>query len=233
MNLHTDVLLYILDFIDIKTLVNLNINPFFNDYIDKKDWKNLFNLMYNKNITLRKEYNKRKNNDNLKNNDYKEIIKLAGFKGCMFCNKKNITKVYWEFKVRCCKDCLYSRTIGEWKFEKYLDKKHYLHLPYIKKNMYNSLFGYYSIYFFWKKNIDELLKIHPYIPPVPIPLVEKEYINNERKKVIDELLIKENINIEKALLYSKTYASIIKAKGKLNVKKCIPKIIIINNELTK
>jgi len=61
-------------------------------------------------------------------------VNLAGFKGCMFCCNTRINKVYWQYKVRCCKDCLYHKTIGEWEFEKYLDKQHYEHLPYMMRN---------------------------------------------------------------------------------------------------
>ena len=233
MNLNDDVLTNIIDFIDIKTILKLDINPFFNEYINNKDWKALWDLTCKKNKTALKEFHKRKGNDNLNNSDYKEIVQLAGFKGCMFCNNTRISKVHWEYKVRCCKDCLYSRTIGEWEFEKYLDKKHYTHLPYVQRSMYNSLFGYYLISFYWKESIDELFELYPYIPPPPQPLVKEEHINTERKKVIDELLKKENIDVENALFYSKTYASIIKAKGKLNVKRCIYKISIINDELNK
>lgn len=234
MILNNDVLRYILDFVDIETLLTMeNIDPFIDEYIYKKDWKIIWQKICIKKKTAINEFHKRRNNEQLNNQDYKEIVNLAGFKGCMFCCNTRINKVYWQYKVRCCKDCLYHKTIGEWEFEKYLDKQHYEHLPYMMRNMYNSTFGSYTISFYWKESIDDLRKLHPYIPPAPQPLIIKKDINIERQNVLDNLLLKEknDIDIPLLILYSKTYVSIIKAKGKLNVNKVGPKLQIILEEM--
>lgn len=43
----------------------------------------------------------------------RDKLRLAGFNGCMLCGAKSIRKVYWEFSIRCCKDCLIEHSLAE------------------------------------------------------------------------------------------------------------------------
>ncbi|CAI2186529.1 16149_t:CDS:2 [Funneliformis geosporum] len=40
-----------------------------------------------------------------------QYVKLVSERGCQFCKKPRIRKVYWAFLVRCCKECLEEKTI--------------------------------------------------------------------------------------------------------------------------
>ncbi|CAI2187831.1 657_t:CDS:2, partial [Funneliformis geosporum] len=40
-----------------------------------------------------------------------QYVKLVTERGCQFCGKSRIRKIYWPFLVRCCKKCLEDRTI--------------------------------------------------------------------------------------------------------------------------
>ncbi|GBB83605.1 hypothetical protein RclHR1_01030020 [Rhizophagus clarus] len=40
-----------------------------------------------------------------------QYVKLVTERGCQFCKKARIRKVYWAFLVRCCRKCLEDRTI--------------------------------------------------------------------------------------------------------------------------
>ncbi|CAG8739782.1 10136_t:CDS:2, partial [Funneliformis caledonium] len=41
----------------------------------------------------------------------RQYVRLVLERGCQFCGKTKIRKVYWEFLVRCCEDCLKERTL--------------------------------------------------------------------------------------------------------------------------
>ena len=40
-----------------------------------------------------------------------QYVKLVTERGCQFCKRPRIRKVYWAFLVRCCRKCLEDRTI--------------------------------------------------------------------------------------------------------------------------
>ncbi|RIA84682.1 hypothetical protein C1645_831904 [Glomus cerebriforme] len=43
----------------------------------------------------------------------RQYVRLVLERGCQFCGKTKIRKVYWEFLVRCCEDCLKERTLRQ------------------------------------------------------------------------------------------------------------------------
>ncbi|CAG8560622.1 355_t:CDS:2, partial [Scutellospora calospora] len=45
------------------------------------------------------------------NMDERLYVKLLSERGCQFCNKSRIRRIYWAFRVRCCKSCLDERTM--------------------------------------------------------------------------------------------------------------------------
>jgi len=230
----------IIDFCDITSLYSFYANKEYNEYIKNKDWKSIW-VTINKKSAI-SEFSKKTNFT--ANKDYKNVVKLAGFTGCMMCNKKNIRKVWWEFGIRCCAECLHANTIGEWIFEKKIPLTTYSYLPFTRKDMYNKYYGNYTIKFYWKKTIDQLLLLHA---PVPIPLptlvqvsvpvstlvptqvkqikIKKNPSEKDieccslRKEQIDKLCINNNIILSEALQRSDTYNKNVKISSKLQIKK--------------
>ncbi|KAL0041135.1 hypothetical protein WJX77_005966 [Trebouxia sp. C0004] len=43
----------------------------------------------------------------------RDKLLLAGLNGCLLCGVKSIRKVYWEFSIRCCRDCLIEHSLAE------------------------------------------------------------------------------------------------------------------------
>jgi hypothetical protein len=225
----------IIDYCDLQTMLSFSVNKEFSKYIDEKDWKSIW-VQIIKNKKSKSAINEfEKKSTPTMDNEYKNVVKLAGFTGCMICNKTNIRKVWWEFNIRSCLDCLSRKTIGEWEFEKKIPNAAYSHLPYNTKQMYNKYFGNYSIKFYWKKNIDELILLHyrppsPPPPPVIIPKPEKikkvptetEAENQKLRKIeIDNLCISNDIVLADAVTMSETYKKNIVIMAKLQKKKFI------------
>ncbi|CAG8634222.1 27651_t:CDS:2 [Dentiscutata erythropus] len=63
----------------------------------------------------------------------RQYIRLVFERGCQFCGKGKIRKVYWEYNVRSCEQCLKARTIRQDEIQKQLiSKTHGFDMP----NMY-------------------------------------------------------------------------------------------------
>ena len=227
-----EIIKIIIDFCDIPTMFSMYINKDLTKYIDEQNWKTIWFQMCQNKKSIINEFEKKTTPTS--DNEYKNIVRLAGFNGCMICNKKNIRKVWWEFNIRCCLDCLTTKTIGEWEFEKKLPKETYSQLPYTTKQMYNRYFGNYIIKFYWKKNIDELLLLYPQTPLQPPIIIKakiekvkkvpthKEIENQKLRKIeIDNLCISNNILLTDAVTMSETYKKTINVMAKLQKKKFI------------
>ena len=234
-----DLIKYIIDYCPIETLFAFYANKEYTEYIEQRiDWRSLWHQTARDAAIT--EYGKAPNKT-----DYKNIARLTHTTGCMYCGKKRIRKVWWEFNVRSCQECIYSRTIGEWEFENKLSKPLYEHLPHNTRQMYNRS-GYYTIQFYWKNTIHKLIAQH-YVPPplisgVPTPPVKPEpvkrqpkqitddeiKIREQRKTEIDALCVSHNIAVNMARLYSPTYNQNIKKTAKLQqtrfISNMIPKI---------
>lgn len=243
--LSEDIIKYIIDFCDVPTLYSCCINKNLTDYIHRKDWKNIWLQITKHKKTALTEFDKKTTPTN--DSEYKDIVRLAGFSGCMFCEKKNIRKVWWQFKIRSCAECIYDRTIGDWEFEDKLPKHVYENLPYTTKQMYNRYYGTYIIKFYWKSKINELLRLHPPVPhppPPPVPLAQPKRINKipteqeletqrNRKEEINSICLLHNIQLNEAEIYSETYNKNIKVMSKLQKKNFIQsKIPEIQKEIT-
>ncbi len=243
-----DLIKYIIDYCPIETLFAFYSNKEYTEYIEQRiDWYSLWKQTARDAAIT--EYSKARNLRFPAPNktDYKNIVRLTHTTGCMYCGKKRIRKVWWEFNVRSCQECIYSRTIGEWEFEHKLSKPLYEHLPHNTRQMYNRS-GYYTIHFYWKDTIHKLIAQH-YVPPPPKPTLERAAfiltpepvkrqpkqitddeikIREQRKIEIDALCISHNIAIHMARLYSPTYNQNIKKIAKLQqtrfISTMIPKI---------
>ena len=232
--LSEDIIKYIIDFCDIPSLLKLSdVNKNIRTYINNKDWKQIWLQIIQNKKTALSEFEKK--TTLTIDSDYKEIVRLAGFTGCMLCNKKNIRKVWWQFKIRSCTECLYERTIGEWEFEDKIPKDTYKDLPYTTKQMYNKYYRNYTIKFYWKPKIEELLLLYPPQPPAPSspPMppkqkrIKKEPTTQElenqtiRIEEINNICLLNNIVLNDAKSYSETYNKNIKITSKLQKKNFI------------
>lgn len=235
--LSEDIIKYIIDFCDIPTLFSLSCtNKELRTYINNKDWKQIWLQIIQHKKTAVSEFEKKTNITS--DTEYKDIVRLAGFTGCMLCKKQNIRKVWWQFKIRSCTECLYERTIGEWEFEDKIPKHTYANLPYTTKQMYNKYYRNYTIKFYWKAKIDEILLLYPPPPPPPTPQTplpvspkkekikkiptEREIENQKnRKEDIDNICSLNDIILTDAALYSETYNKNIKISSKLQKKNFI------------
>jgi hypothetical protein len=238
-----DIIKQIIDYCDIQTWFSFYVNKSISKYIDEKDWKKIWLEISKCKKTAIIEFDK-KSTPTL-DNEYKDVVRLAGFTGCMICKRKNIRKVWWEYRIRSCPDCLYEKTVGEWEFENKIPKNMYENLPYTTKQMYNRYFGNYIIKFYWKQKINELLLlIAP--PPEQIPEppksvkpkkipTEKDIQNqNHRKEETDKLCVSHNISLDDALQYSETYNKNRLVMAKLQKKSFVDfKIPEIQKEITQ
>ncbi|KAL3152928.1 hypothetical protein ABBQ38_012231 [Trebouxia sp. C0009 RCD-2024] len=90
----------------------------------------------------------------------RDKLRLAGFVGCMLCGAKSIRKVYWEFSVRCCKDCLIQHSVAEYilKEEYGLDPKSFQHLPSREVELYHPRKGAFTMKTYWKDHLLPVLQ---------------------------------------------------------------------------
>jgi len=166
-------------------------NHYYSQYLQNiSNWKFIWNKIIIDRPSALTEYNKY-----YKNLDYKIRVRLAGFTGCMFCNNKKIRKVYWEHNVRSCKNCMIERTISDYYIPSQLDKNLYINLPHNTIQMYTRYNGYFTVNFYWKKTIDDLLLVHCPPPPPPTPPTTQEIVSSLLNVLIT--------NIEKNVLEEK------------------------------
>jgi len=103
-----------------------------------------------------------KNNEieyEVENLNFKDRIVLLANIGCQFCGKTRIRKVYTEFNVRCCTDCLYDRTVSDYLLENLynINPNKYNKLSHIRKEMYKYRIGYYTLRFYWSETIENII----------------------------------------------------------------------------
>lgn len=79
-------------------------------------------------------------------------------KGCELCGKTKIRKVTWEFRRRICEQCLFAHTISNYRLEGHLIKIEELKsIPFMKKKLWNSRVGQYTLNFYWRPQVEKLL----------------------------------------------------------------------------
>ncbi len=90
----------------------------------------------------------------------KQRLRLVGFTGCVFCGAKRIRKVYWEFAVRCCTDCLHARTISDYRVthDYAVPADALAGLPFVTTEMWSRGHGTYTVKFHWRDHIVPLLR---------------------------------------------------------------------------
>jgi len=89
----------------------------------------------------------------------KDRLVLFSHTGCQFCKAPRIRKVYPEFGVRCCKDCMQERTISSYRLSKdhLVNSDVYKGLPSITRDMYAHGVGSYTLTFYWLKDVEDRL----------------------------------------------------------------------------
>lgn len=158
---------------------------------------------------------------------------LLCYTGCMRCKTPRITKITWEFGVRYCKDCLYASTISDFYIKEWnID---YKHLPHTTASLYHRKFGEYTLDFYWKDTVVEMLKKkHNVSGPEEymerkrrmqmeaaeraakereIAIQEQKRLKEERKKFVHEtlkpVLKASKLLIKDAITKSKTYKQLL------------------------
>jgi len=95
----------------------------------------------------------------LKNMNARRVVQLDSCTGCEICKKPRIRKVHWQFKVRCCKECLYANTVSDYRLgnDYGIPYEEIRHIPHTIADMYTNGKSY-MLQFFWKSD-PELLAI--------------------------------------------------------------------------
>jgi hypothetical protein len=98
--LPTELIYEIVEYFDTITIFkNYCINKLYNNYVNtvmkEHKWKKIWDEILLKKPIIMNEYIKMP--DEIKqNNDYKNMVRLLGFNGCIICGCSRIRKVYWE-----------------------------------------------------------------------------------------------------------------------------------------
>lgn len=96
----------------------------------------------------------------------KNCLQLYADHGCQLCNKPRYKKVYPEYGVRCCQDCLFKNTISEHKLRINYKLKTLGFLQSARKrkvkmyNLYAHVYSYGSLnetIFYWKDDVDAIM----------------------------------------------------------------------------
>lgn len=144
----------------------------------------------------------------------RDKLRLAGFSGCMLCGAKSIGKVYWEFSIRCCKDCLIEHSMAENTVEHTfkLQPSTFQHLPYREVQMIMSRAGTFTFNTYWKPHLLPILQeehgvqsFEEYIQREQQQEQDKETKRQDRKDLLQEWCRQDSIDVSQADRYSGTY----------------------------
>lgn len=140
----------------------------------------------------------------------KDKLRLAGFNGCMLCGAKSIRKVYWEFSIRCCKDCLIEHSLAEntLKHTFKLQPSTFQHLPHRELQMYKPHAGSFTFKTYWKPILQEehgVQSFEEYTQRQQQQEQIKETKRQDRKDLLQEWCRQDSIDLSQADRYSSTY----------------------------
>ncbi|CAG8819894.1 27909_t:CDS:2, partial [Racocetra persica] len=119
----------------------------------------------------------------------RQYVKLVLERGCQFCKKPKIRKVYFEFLVRCCEDCLKSKTIRNDQIKEIMPELSNLDdiisgLPFIpswsRRDWDNDTEKNPSS-LYWKTDVIETLNEYNSIPENP-PSLREDWLNQKQRK---------------------------------------------------
>jgi len=119
--------------------------------------------------------------------------------GCQACGKARITKIHWPFPMRLCTECLYSRTISDYRLrdEYAIGENQLRNLRYTSKDMWKRGSGYFTIKFYLISDIENM---------IGCPL--SEYVNNKTRQLRFEIAEKFSMTPEELDAISPTFAKL-------------------------
>ncbi|DBA77893.1 TPA: hypothetical protein ACH3X2_008320 [Trebouxia sp. C0005] len=144
----------------------------------------------------------------------RDKLRLAGFNGCMLCGAKSIRKVYWEFSIRCCKDCLIEHSLAEntLKHTFKLQLSTFQHLPHREVQMYKPHAGSFTFNTYWKPHLLPILQeeygvqsFEEYTQHQKQQEQVKETKRQDRKDLLQEWCRQDSIDLSEADRYSSIY----------------------------
>lgn len=174
----------------IKTLLRLeSTSKDLNKIIKDEIWKTAWDTFSETNDDL-KEITKDSTNP-------KECLLLHSLTGCQFCQIPRIRKIYTEFQVRCCKDCLYKKTISDYRLgnDYFVNISKVQDLPSITRELWNRQVGSYILNFYWIDQVEE---------KIGMSLQEYHRLEKEKRDIIarereEARIIQEKIQKEKLI----------------------------------
>ena len=137
----------------------------------------------------------------------KDKLRLAGFNGCMLCGAKSIRKVYWEFSIRCCKDCLIEHSLAEntLKHTFKLQPSTFQHLPHREVQMYKPHAGSFTFNTYWKPHLLPILQeehgvqsFEEYTRREQQQEQDKETTRQDRKDLLQEWCRQDSLDLSEA-----------------------------------
>jgi len=144
----------------------------------------------------------------------RDKLRLAGFNGCMLCGAKSIRKVYWEFSIRCCEDCLIEHSLAEntLQYTFKLQPSSFQHLPHREVQIYMSNCGSFTFDTYWKPHLLPILQkehgvqsVEEYTQREQQQEQDEETKRQDRKDLLQEWCRQDFIDLSHADRYSSTY----------------------------
>ncbi|CAI2164738.1 5864_t:CDS:1 [Funneliformis geosporum] len=88
-------------------------------------------------------------------------------RGCQICKKPKIRKVYWAFRVRCCRECLLKYTKSEYRIlqELKISPMILYGLAYTTHCFWNKWNGEFPVKFYWISQVEKMDKEYRSLPP--------------------------------------------------------------------
>jgi hypothetical protein len=189
-----------------KALVNLAMsNKTFYNLIDDNIW----NIAWN---TYKELHDTNNGNNTMQS---KDKILLYALTGCQFCKAPRIRKVYEEFGVRCCKECLYERTISDYRLKTDfgINLNQLSNLPFTTADLYSRYNGSYSLDFYWIEDVEKMFG-RTLLSLANDKLTRQANTNNENLKV----LINDKLPFDYAYVIENTKFTIENNKNPTNIK---------------
>ncbi|CAG8641924.1 12820_t:CDS:1 [Funneliformis mosseae] len=88
-------------------------------------------------------------------------------RGCQICKKPKIRKIYWAFRVRCCRECLLKHTKSEYRILQELKISPVIlyGLAYTTHCFWNKWNGEFPVKFYWLSQVEKMEREYQSLPP--------------------------------------------------------------------
>jgi len=160
-----DLICYLATFLEPEDLyylsqINIYIRTILFHPLSTSIWNNATLLLIDEDMISLNEYKMISYKNELSNY---QIIGTIFNKGCQKCGKCRIRKVYWEFRIRVCYNCLQDLTISDyWLTNTYkIDLNLLKDIPSIKKQFYNECkyIKFYNLTFYLIQDVEQKLNM--------------------------------------------------------------------------